>query len=68
MEKADRVAGRILTAFLQGRLSRREVLQTLRTAGLSAVALRLLGGEAFADAAGTAVGPGGIPLARPTGR
>ena len=65
MEKADRVAGRILTAFLQGRLSRREALQTLRTAGLSAVALRLLGGEAFADAAGTAVGPGGIPLARP---
>jgi spermidine/putrescine transport system substrate-binding protein len=65
MEKADRVASRIITAFLQGRLSRREALQTLRTAGLSAVALRLLGGEAFADAAGTAVGPGGIPLARP---
>ncbi len=65
MERADHVAGRILTAFLQGRLSRREALQTLRTAGLSAVAVRLLGGEAFADAAGTAVGPGGIPLARP---
>jgi spermidine/putrescine transport system substrate-binding protein len=65
MESADRAARRILTAFRQGRLSRREALQTLRAAGLSAVALRLLGGDAWADAAGTAVGPGGIALARP---
>jgi spermidine/putrescine transport system substrate-binding protein len=65
MESRDRAAGRILAAFRQGRLSRREALQTLRAAGLSAVALRLLGGDAWADAGPNAVGPGGIPLARP---
>jgi spermidine/putrescine transport system substrate-binding protein len=65
MEFDDLAARRILAAFRRGRLTRREALQALRTAGLSAVALRLLGGQAWADAAGTAVGPGGIPLARP---
>ena len=65
MERTELTARRIIAAVSRGHLTRREALKALRTAGLSAVALRLLGGEAWADAAGTAVGPGGIPLARP---
>jgi len=65
MDHGDLAARRILTSLRGGRLSRREALAALTTAGLSATALRLLGGTAWADAAETAVGPGGIPLARP---
>jgi spermidine/putrescine transport system substrate-binding protein len=65
MDSDNVAAGRILMALKGGRLGRREALGALRNAGLGAAALRLLGGKAWADAAGQATGPGGIPLARP---
>jgi spermidine/putrescine transport system substrate-binding protein len=55
----------IFAALKRHQLSRREALRALTAAGLGVAALRLLGGPAFADAAGEALGPGGIPLARP---
>src|SRR5882672_901055 len=65
MQKDDLAAGRILAALRHGRVSRREALNALTATGLSAAAFHLLGGTAWADAAGQAIGPGGIPLARP---
>ena len=65
MDRGELTARRILTSLRGGRLSRREALAALSTAGLSATALRLLGGSAWADSPPDAVGPGGIPLARP---
>jgi spermidine/putrescine-binding protein len=65
MMRDEIAAGRILAALRHGRLSRREALSALTGAGLSVAALRLLGGDAWADAAGQTLGPGGIPLARP---
>lgn len=65
MSNGDRTALRILNALRRGQLSRREALRALTTAGLSVAALRIIGGSALADAAGSALGPGGIPLARP---
>jgi len=61
METSERQARLILASLRRGRLSRREALAALRTAGLSAVAFRLLSGVAVADD----TGPGGIALARP---
>jgi spermidine/putrescine transport system substrate-binding protein len=65
MMRDEIAAGQILAGLRCGRLSRREALSALTGAGLSVAALRLLGGDAWADAAGQALGPGGIPLARP---
>jgi spermidine/putrescine transport system substrate-binding protein len=65
MDTTDTAARRILAALRHGRLTRREALQALGAAGLSAAAFRLLTGTASADAGPDAVGPGGIPLARP---
>lgn len=65
MNSADLAARRILIALERHELSRREALTALRTAGLAAAAIGLMGGRAWGDAAGDAVGPGGIPLARP---
>jgi spermidine/putrescine transport system substrate-binding protein len=65
MERSDLAASRILAALRRGQLSRREALRALSAAGLSAAAIGLLGGTAWADSAGQATGPGGIALARP---
>jgi spermidine/putrescine transport system substrate-binding protein len=65
MNHDDVAARRILNALRCGQLSRREAFKALTTAGLSLAAMRVLGGSAWADAAGSASGPGGIPLARP---
>ena len=61
MDKNDWAARRILSALQRQQLSRREALKALTSAGLTTAAFRILGGDAWAEA----VGPGGIPLARP---
>lgn len=67
MKDHDAHTSRVLNDLRAGRISRRQALKALGSAGLAMAAMPLLprGAAAATDSQGRLLGPGGIPLARP---